>query len=196
MVGSTTTGGGILVPYTDERGNPGQARVEPDKGFDSIPGRSTPQQRVEMLERMVSRMPPEIGRFVTQEGREILARMGVEVDGLPEQVVADGTLGVVVENPEPIEIKNWQGRRGHAAKNLEERQITREQVLQTIENPVIVLRQDKGYLYVDRNLAVAVGDNGMLRTAYNRVRKATNPKLRDGFDPDLLEALESYGANT
>ncbi|WP_439637798.1 phage minor head protein [Gloeomargarita lithophora] len=77
---------GDLVPYTDERGNPGEARVEPDKGFDAIPGRTTPQQKMEMLERMVSRMPPQIGRFVTQEGREILARMGVEVDGLPLEV--------------------------------------------------------------------------------------------------------------
>lgn len=185
---------GDLVPYTDERGNPGQARVEPDQGFDYIPGRSTPQDRAAMLERMAAKMPPQIGRFVTQETREILRDMGVDVEGLPVQAVPDGTLGMVVENPGLIEITNWEGRGGHALRMLEERQITREQVIKTIENPVIVLKQDKGFLYVGRDLAVAVGENGKLRTAYNRVRKVSDLDVKDGFDPDLLEVLESYGA--
>ncbi len=136
-------------------------------------------------------MPPEIGRFVTQEGREILARMGVEVDGLPELVVPEKAgLGVAVEKPEGLRVTNYEGLDNYGDERLKERRITREEVDEAVANPVLVLKQGGGrYYFLGQYQAVVVDEMGNLITAYNRVPKTKYDGYRD-YIMDLIQTLE------
>lgn len=73
---------GDVVEVEDYKGRLVRATLEPDQGFDAIPGRATLEQRVEMLQAAVDRMPPQIARYVTQDVRQQMANMGVYVRGL------------------------------------------------------------------------------------------------------------------
>jgi len=48
--------------------------LEPDKGFDYIPGRTSPETRYSLLLEAASKMPPAIADYVRQQANQILQR--------------------------------------------------------------------------------------------------------------------------
>lgn len=52
----------------------GKMALEPDKGFDYIPGRTSPETRYNLLLEAASKMPPAIADYVRQQANQILQR--------------------------------------------------------------------------------------------------------------------------
>ncbi|MEM8603251.1 MAG: phage minor head protein [Cyanobacteria bacterium P01_H01_bin.121] len=78
---------GDLVPYQDERGNQREVRVEPDAGFDYIPGQTRPEQRQQIIDQVLARLEPQTQTEVRQEVAQINERFSQPTDTSPNGLI-------------------------------------------------------------------------------------------------------------
>jgi len=107
---------GDLVPYELPNGQKGEALVQPDRGFDYVPGQTRAEERQRMIEAVIARLEPEQAQWVRQEVAQINQRIRErrQQEGMRVQSDQDWTELVAQLGGNPGEVVAWgrdsQGR--------------------------------------------------------------------------------------